>query len=104
MAASSRTRYLSSTSTGRAFGVVIAVPSRSWIEGALAGSRPMGNGRRLPLGECQLLERLERVDRSVAALDLLGSAPPGIRPELPRASIVGEHHLDDRSQASLRFW
>src|SRR5664279_3549088 len=51
-----------------------------------------------------LLERLERVDATWSAVDLLGPTVRPIGPELPGPAIVGEHDLERRLNAGSTLW
>ena len=62
-----------------------------------------GRGHDAAVGEGVLLHDLERVDRARPALDRLGPDPRGVRSELPRAAVVGQHDVEDLGQAVLRI-
>ena len=46
-------------------------------------------------------EHGERLDGPLARLRDLGPDPAAVRPQQPRAAVVGQHHLDDRAQPGL---
>ena len=49
--------------------------------------------RHVARGQRPRLEHLERVHGSGPTEDLLGAAPFGVGPQLPRPPVVGQHHV-----------